>query len=266
MCARPRFWPSTLRCATIAGLALALLVAQSGGLIVGVAQDSSGGIVPNAAVTAINQQTGLEWSALSDSAGRFSFPQVPVGNYRVRVAKDGFETFTSEPFHLDADQSRQIQARLEVKGTKQSLIVSGQVSEVETVSGVIREVVDQKRIAELPLNGRNPVELVMLVPGVVTGPAASSLSQNSGISANGARATSTNYMLDGGDNNDPEEGVAAVNPNPDTLEEFSVLTNNFNAEYGAIGPAAGVLMMVDVLLSRRFPDGGLPGSRGWRAA
>jgi hypothetical protein len=85
---------------------------------------------------------------------------------------------------------------------------------VETVSGVLREVVDQKRIAELPLNGRNPVELVGLIPGVVTGPASSSLSQNGGLAANGARATASNYMLDGGDNNDPEEGVAAT-PNCD---------------------------------------------------
>jgi Carboxypeptidase regulatory-like domain/TonB-dependent Receptor Plug Domain len=217
-----------LSLALFAGLAFA----QAGGQIVGVAQDASGAVVPSAAVTAVNQQTGLEFNATTDPAGRFSFPQLPVGDYRVRVARQGFETFTSEPFRLDADQTRELQARLDVKGTTQSVNVSGQVSEVETVSGVIREVVDRKRISELPLNGRNPVELVLLVPGVVTGPAASSLSQNNGIAVNGARATSTNYMLDGGDNNDPEEGVASVTPNPDMLEEFSVLTNNFNAEYG----------------------------------
>ncbi len=210
----------------------ALAFAQSGGQIAGVAQDASGALVPDAAVTALNQETGLELSTKTDSAGRFRFPQVPVGNYRVRVTNAGFETFTSEVFRLDADQSRQVQARLEVKGTTQSVLVSGQVSEVETVSGVLREVVDQKRIAELPLNGRNPVDLVQLVPGVVPGPASGSLSQNGGLAANGARATSSNYLLDGGDNNDPEEGVASVTPNPDMLEEFSVLTNNFNAEYG----------------------------------
>jgi outer membrane receptor protein involved in Fe transport len=209
-----------------------LLFAQSGGLIVGVVQDSSGGLVPGAIVTAINEQTSLESGASTDTAGRFSFPKLAVGDYRVRVNKAGFQPFTSEPFHLDADQSRQVQATLAVSGASQSVNVTGRVSEVETVSGIIREVVDAKRISELPLNGRNPVQLLLLVPGVVTGPASSSLSQNNGISVNGARATSTNYLLDGGDNNDTEEGVSAVTPNPDMLEEFSVLTNNFNAEYG----------------------------------
>src|SRR5438093_566346 len=121
-----------------------LAFAQSGGQIVGAAQDASGGMFPDAAVTAVNQQTGLEFSARTDAAGRFSFPQLPVGNYRVRVTKAGFETFTSEAFRLDADQSRQAQAKLDVRGTTQSVVVGGQVSEVETVSGVLREVVDQK--------------------------------------------------------------------------------------------------------------------------
>ncbi|MGH9672824.1 MAG: TonB-dependent receptor plug domain-containing protein, partial [Bryobacteraceae bacterium] len=96
----------------------------------------------------------------------------------------------------------------------------------------IREVIDVKRIEELPLNGRNPVQLLFLVPGVVSGPGPGNLSRNPGISVNGARATATNYLLDGGDNNDPQEGASAITPNPDALEEFSVLTNNFSAEYG----------------------------------
>src|SRR4051794_1068186 len=132
------------RMVVVLAVCLAPLFAQSAGQVVGVAQDASGGVVPGAAVTALNQQTGLEWPATTDPAGRFSFPQLPVGNYRVRVAKAGFETFTSEPFRLDADQSRQVSARLEIKGSTQTVLVSGQVSEVETVSGVLREVVDEK--------------------------------------------------------------------------------------------------------------------------
>jgi outer membrane receptor protein involved in Fe transport len=145
---------------------------------------------------------------------------------------EGFKQFVTEVFRLDADQVRSVDVTLTVGAAAESVTVSGTVSQVETVSGVLRQVVDEKRITELPLNGRNPVQLVLLVPGAVTAPASSSLSVNSGISVNGARGTSTNYLLDGGDNNDPQEGVSAVTPNPDALEEFSVLTNNFGAEYG----------------------------------
>jgi outer membrane receptor protein involved in Fe transport len=210
----------------------ALLFAQSTGLIVGVVEDRSRALVPGAEIRATNELTGLEWTTLSDEAGRFSLPRLPVGNYRVRITKEGFRQFVSESFRLDADQSRQVGAVLEVGSTAESLTVTGTVAQVETVTGTIREVVDEKRITELPLNGRNPVQLLLLVPGVVTGPASGSLSRNNGVAVNGARATGTNYLLDGGDNNDPQEGVSAVTPNPDALEEFSVLTNNFSAEYG----------------------------------
>ena len=213
-------------------LGVAALRAQSTGLIVGVVEDRSGAVVPGAEVRVTNDLTGLQWTTISDDAGRFNLPRVPVGNYRVRVTKEGFRQFLSESFRLDADQSRQINVNLEVGSTTESLTVTGAVAQVETVSGVIREVVDEKRIAELPLNGRNPVQLLLLVPGVVTGPASGSLSRNTGMAVNGARATATNYLLDGGDNNDPQEGVSAVTPNPDALEEFSVLTNNFSAQYG----------------------------------
>jgi outer membrane receptor protein involved in Fe transport len=217
-------------------LAVVLLPAlawpQSNSLVVGVVQDRTAAVVPGAELRLTNELTGLEWTATSDEAGRFQFPRLPVGDYRLRASKDGFRQFVSESFRLDADQSRSVTVSLEIGNTTESVTVSGSVAQVETVSGALRQVVDERRITELPLNGRNPVQLLLLVPGVVTGPASGSLSRNTGIAVNGARATSTNYLLDGGDNNDPQEGVAAVTPNPDALEEFSVLANNFSAEYG----------------------------------
>src|SRR5579864_1856918 len=100
---------------------IGILLAQSGGQIVGTVADASGGLVPGAAVTAINSLTGREFNASTDAAGRFSFPTLPVGDYRIRVAKDGFQPFRSEMFHLDADQSRQISATLAVGTSKQSV-------------------------------------------------------------------------------------------------------------------------------------------------
>ena len=208
------------------------LFGQATGLIVGVVSDSSGAVVPGANVRAFNELTGLEWSAQSDESGRFNFPRLPVGDYRVEASAEGFSTFVSEGFRLDADQSRRVAVTLEVGQVTENIVVTGAVTQVETVGGTLKEIVDAKRIAELPLNGRNPVQLILLVPGVVTGPGSSSLNQNDALSVNGARAISNNYMLDGGDNNDPQQNVAAIMPNPDALEEFSVLTNNFSAEYG----------------------------------
>ena len=230
----------------LAGATLALLpvslVAQATGLIVGTVQDSTRAAVPGAQVQAVNDLTGLEWETSSDEAGRFNFSRMPVGNYHVQVTNEhgdyithtaeGFTQFLSESFRLDADQSRQVTVVLEVGQVTESITVTGAVAEVETVGGTLKEIVDERRITELPLNGRNPVQLILLVPGVVSGPGSSSLNQNGGLAVNGARAVSNNYLLDGGDNNDPQQNVAAIMPNPDALEEFSVLTNNFSAEYG----------------------------------
>ncbi|MCB9384848.1 MAG: TonB-dependent receptor [Bryobacterales bacterium] len=189
-------------------------------------------MIPGVSVLTTNTRTGLEWNASTDEAGRFSFPRLPVGEYQVQVTADGFRQFLSEPFRLDADQNREVTATLEVGATTESITVSGAVAQVDTVGATIREVVDEKRITELPLNGRNPLQLVMLAPGAVRAPGGGSLNRNEAIAVNGGRGTATNYMLDGGDNNDPQQNVGAVTPNPDALEEFSVLTNNFSAEYG----------------------------------
>ncbi|MEZ5394485.1 MAG: carboxypeptidase regulatory-like domain-containing protein [Bryobacterales bacterium] len=198
----------------------------------GTVQDPSGAVIPGVSVLTKNTRTGLEWDTSTDEAGRFSFPRLPVGEYQVQVTADGFRQFLSEPFRLDADQNREVTATLEVGATTESITVSGAVAQVDTVGATIREVVDEKRITELPLNGRNPLQLVMLAPGAVRAPGGGSLNRNEAIAVNGGRGTATNYMLDGGDNNDPQQNVGAVTPNPDALEEFSVLTNNFSAEYG----------------------------------
>jgi outer membrane receptor protein involved in Fe transport len=222
----------------ILGLIVSAAVwAQASGQVSGTVSDKSGAVIPGVTVRVQNEQTGLENTIATDEGGRFNFPRLAVGNYKLRAARDGFRQFVSEAFRLDADQSRTVTVVMEVGATTESVTVSGAVAQVDTVNATIREVVDQKRISELPLNGRNPVQLVLLVPGAVTAPASGSLSRNAGIAVNGGRGTGTNYMLDGGDNNDPQENVSAVTPNPDALEEFSVQTNNFSAEYGRNGGA-----------------------------
>ncbi len=223
----------TIRCTCLAMLlAAGAALAQSTGQVLGSVEDGSGAVIPAVAIRAVNTRTGLSFTAQSDESGRFNFPRLPVGEYRVEATKEGFRQFASEAFRLDSDQNREVAVKLDLGATSESVTVTGAVAQVDTVSATIREVVDEKRISELPLNGRNPLQLVLLVPGAVSAPGGGTLNRNDGIAVNGGRGTSTNYMLDGGDNNDPQQNVAAVVPNPDALEEFSVQTNNFSAEYG----------------------------------
>lgn len=189
-------------------------------------------MVPGAAVRAVNELTGFVSSAVSDQDGRFTMAQLPVGDYRVEVTRDGFRAFRSTTFRLDADATRQVQAVLELGQVSESITVGGAVSQVETVGATIKEIIDERRITELPLNGRNALQLVRLLPGAVSAGGNNGLGQNNGIAVNGARGTANNYLLDGGDNNDPQLNTAALIPNPDSLEEFSVQTNNFSAEFG----------------------------------
>ncbi len=216
----------------LVSLTVSTVHAQSFGQITGTVQDNSGASVPTANVTAVNELTGLMFRAVSDDSGRFTLPQLPIGEYRVEISRDGFRPFRSPSFRLDADATRQVQAVLQLGQVTESITVGGSVSQVETVGATLKEIIDERRITELPLNGRNALQLVRLIPGAVSGGGNNGLGQNDGISINGARGTANNYLLDGGDNNDPQLNTAALLPNPDALEEFSVQTNNFSAEYG----------------------------------
>jgi len=213
-------------------LAPASAFAQSTAEIRGIVQDESSGVIPGVSVTAINQLTGLQRSAVSDSGGRYNFPRLPVGTYRVEAELQGFRKFATAPFRLDVEDIRQVNVVMTIGPLAEGVTVSGTAGNVETVGGTLSEIVDERRIQELPLNGRDPLQLQLLLPGVVEGPSSTAMWQQKGISVHGLRGISNNYMLDSGDNNDVLGGTAAIVPNPDALEEFTVQTGNFSAEYG----------------------------------
>ncbi len=224
---------TSLRLSILAFVYLSLTWAQSTAVISGTVVDQTGAMVPGAAVTAVQQQTDQRFNAVTDAQGRFSFPRLPTGNYKVEVAHPGFRRFESEAIRLDADQTRQANVALQVGEASESVQVSGAIALVETIGGGLRETVDEKRISDLPLDGRNALSLQLLVPGSTPSTAANStLGENGAVSINGARGIANNYLLDGGDNNDPQLNTPAIVPNPDSLEEFSILTNNYSAEYG----------------------------------
>jgi len=206
--------------------------AQATAEIRGTVQDDSGGVLPGVAITATNELTGVQRTTVSDGAGRFNLPSLAVGTYRLNAALQGFREFVASGVRLSAQDIRQINVVLAVGQITEAVTVTGAASEVKTVGGNLSAVVDEKRIQELPLNGRDPLQLQLLLPGVVQGTGSNRTSQEAPIAVHGLRGIANNYMLDGGDNNDPLMGVAAIVPNPDGLEEFTVQTSNFSAEFG----------------------------------
>jgi len=208
----------------------------TGGLT-GVIRDSDGGVVPGATVKATATATGTVLTGVSDEAGQYLLRGLPVGAYTVQVELAGFQSVQVENVVVRVNEEVRLDVALRVGNLAESVTVSGISTTVETVSSTLKTVVDQKRIEELPLNGRNPTQLMQLVAGVIPDNRTSVTSGSTypgavGVSSNGARANSTNYIMDGGSNNDHYSNASNPMPNPDALQEFSVQTNSFSAQYG----------------------------------
>lgn len=209
--------------------------------IVGTVTDTAGGVIPAAEVTAIDVGTGFQRSVLTNDEGYYVIPGLRRGEYRVECELAGFKKFVQEGVLLEVDQVAQIDVQLDLGEVSDVVEVSGNVSKVDTQTATLKEVIGEQRVRELPLNGRDATQLVLLVPGVIgTTRDTSGLRQGGsgrgivqpGVSSNGARSNMVNYNLDGAFHNDTYVNVAMAMPNPDALQEFSVQTNNFDAEYG----------------------------------
>lgn len=215
-----------------------LASAQGLAKIVGVVADSDGAAIPNAHVTATQTATGKKTVAVANSQGEYVFPSLPPADYTVTAEAAGFSTLTNKVTLL-ADQSQTVNIALHVGAVTQQVEVSTAPPQVDTSTGTISQVVDEKQVNELPLNGRNAAALTTLTPGVVAAPSGAADQGNTKtfpvavtISANGTRANQTSYLLDGGNNVDEYTNVNAPFPFPDALQEFSVQTSNYSAEYG----------------------------------
>jgi outer membrane receptor protein involved in Fe transport len=209
------------------------IYAQGNASVNGIVNDTSGATVPAAQVTITNAGTGLAQGATTDSGGRYSFPRLPVGNFVIDVVASGFKKTTQTGITLTAEQALTVNFTLEVGQVNEQVEVTGAVTGIETVTSTVRTVITRQLIEDLPLNGRNALQLQTLIPGAINQPGARvSLSQEDGISVNGARGNDNNILLDGGHNNDLYNGTPTSMPNPDALQEFSVLSNSFSAEYG----------------------------------
>lgn len=238
---------------SIAFLVLFSVCASAQGLstVVGTVTDPSGGLVPGAKVTIVQQTTGLTRTFTTDAQGEYVFPSLRPSKYTLTVEAPGFNGYRQTDIELLADQSATVNIKLELGAASQTVSVVESTPQVDTYTPTLKEVVDQRRIVELPLNGRNAAELTTLVPGVSVdvGPG-NDADQGSTktfpsavtISTNGSRQNSVNFLLDGGNNVDQFTNVNMPFPFPDALQEFSVQTSNYSARYGQNG--GGVVNIV----------------------
>ena len=245
MNAKSFFWNCSARLALIAFLLIACttarLNAQGFATISGTVTDPSGAVIPSATVTATQTQTGTASTVKSGADGNYVFPALLPSRYSISVSATGFQGYTQTGITLQADQSITVNIKMTVGAATQTVSVSGDAPQVDTTTGTLSQVIDEARVVDLPLNGRNAASLITLVAGVVDATnQGNGVNQGNGktfpaavvTSANGTLPNQSNYLLDGGNNVDEMTNVNGPFPFPDALQEFSVQTSNYNAEFG----------------------------------
>jgi len=216
------FLAATLGCAAAWGQATARLT--------GTVKDASGGTVADVNVTLTNEATNITKTAKTDADGNYLFSSVEAGTYRLTLEHAGFKRNVQSGITLEVNQNGRLDVVLEVGQTGETVEVSAAVPQVDTTSAVLGKVEDTKRIQDLPLVDRNTLQLGLLQAGVFA-PDPDDGSGNP-FSVSGQRSESLTFLLDGADNTDFLGNNIAVNPNPDAVQEFKILTNNYDAEFG----------------------------------
>jgi hypothetical protein len=214
------------------------------GSIYGTIVDSSGAAVPHAAVTATNVQTNLAQTSASNQNGEYTFPVIDPGDYKVSSAMSGFQSQTQQGIRVDANQNVHVNFMLQIGSANTSITVEADTTLVDTRESQIGNTVDQKRIEDLPLNGRDAYDLLTILPGVTnyTPDVQTGSRQGSQIVVNGVPTQSTAYYLDGSYDTNVWRFGGNLLPNPDALQEFRVLTSNYDSEFGR--SAGGVVSAI----------------------
>ncbi len=211
--------------------------AQSTGSIRGTVTDATGAIVAGASVVASNVSTGLSRTEDSNTSGIFVFPDLPIGTYTLQVSKAGFKTQRLENISLLTGQVLGLDLALTVGAQSTSVTVSADIQQVQTTTSTVATSVDQSQMQDLPLNGRNPLQLTTLTPGAVLTNTGTEVGQqdNIGLAVNGLRPTQNNYQLDGSMYVNRFFDSVPILPDPDALQEFTIQAANFSAEYSGAG-------------------------------
>jgi hypothetical protein len=231
-----RLWLSTSAAFLLAS---AVLFAQSAATsqISGTIQDASGLAVPGAEVRAVQTDTGSTRTAVTGNDGNYVLPSLPIGPYRLEVSKQGFAKYVQNGIVLQVASNPTIDAKLQIGAATQQVIVEASATMVETRNSGVGQLVDQQRVVDLPLNGRQATDLIYLAGAAAQAPNADLVStknypNEAPISVGGGLATGTTYLLDGGTFNDPFNNLNLPLPFPDALQEFKVETSALPAQYG----------------------------------
>src|SRR5437588_758571 len=200
--------------------------------ITGIVRDVNGAVVPGASVTAKNEATGVSSTQTTTDSGLFAFSSLPVGKYTISVEKQGFKTLQKTGNVLEVGTPLAVDLALEIGQVSETVTVTGRQEQLQNSSATIGNVVEQKAIETLPLNGRNPLTLLLLEPGVTQ---RSSGAAGSGVHVNGARDRAYNVTIDGIEANEssvPNPVSNLYRITPDNIQEYKVTTNNATAEEG----------------------------------
>jgi len=215
-----------------------LVCAQgTGGRILGRVSDPSGAVLAGVKVTLTNEATSVSSESVTNANGDYGFPQVPVGLYRMEFDLTGFKKSLQRGVNVDLNQVVTVNSVLQIGATKETVEVTSEAPLVDTSSTQLGAIMDSRQVSNLPLNSRDTYQLLQLQPGVMSTVGSSNTlvygSDSPGaVSVNGGRGRSNNFSVNGGDANDLFANLPTVQPSPDSIAEFRVLTNTFDAEYG----------------------------------
>ena len=220
-----------------------LLYGQASGSFSGTVSDKTGSVVSGANVKATSQATGAVREATTDDTGHYLLPLLPIGTYTMHVESQGFQAAEQKDLRLQVDERRELNFTLAPASVSERVEVSATEVAVETTNPSLGQVITSQQVAQLPLNGRDFVQLATLTPGTTqetnpqsffnAGPSSEVSARGTfSLSVGGSRAQSTDWLLDGNDNNELTAGGISILPSIDAIQEFKVLSYNYSAEYG----------------------------------
>src|ERR1700680_1374057 len=219
-----------------------LLYSQANGSLSGTVADKTGSVISGTTVKITSQGTGVTREVKTDDSGHYLIPLLPVAIYTIRVEFQGFQTAEQKDIRLQVDEQREVDFSLNPASVSSTVEVTATEVAVETATPTLGQVITEQQVAELPLNGRNFVQLATLMPGTTTETASSFFNQGAdseasargsySLSVGGSRPQSTDWLLDNVDNNELTAGGLGIVPSIDAIQEFKVLTYNYSAEYG----------------------------------
>ena len=210
------------------------------GRIYGTVYDPQGAVIPGAQITVTNTATQDSRVSSTDKEGLFQVLALPIGNYKVTAEHAGFRTVVSAEQKLLINQALRIDFKMQVGAANQTVEVGAEAAPVETVNATLGQSITGRTLTNMPLNGRDVLDLALLQPGVTE-----SNDDNTGAgnySIAGGRTDSVTFLLDGGNNNDLLDNSNVLDPNPDAIAEFRILTSDYTAEYGRNG--GGIISIV----------------------